>query len=36
MDVSLQYRLDPTKAGEVFQKIGSPEQQKEIITSRFR
>lgn len=36
VDVSLQYRLDPTKAAEVFQKIGSPEQQKEIITSRFR
>ena len=36
MDVSLQYRLDPAKAGGVFQKIGSSEQQQEIITSRFR
>jgi regulator of protease activity HflC (stomatin/prohibitin superfamily) len=36
IDVSLQYRLDPLKAGEVFQKIGDPSQEKEIITSRFR
>lgn len=36
IDVSLQYRLDPTKAGEVFQKIGEPSQQQEIIISRFR
>jgi regulator of protease activity HflC (stomatin/prohibitin superfamily) len=36
LDVSLQYRLDPEKAGEVFQKIGTEDQQKEIIISRFR
>lgn len=36
LDVSLQYRLNPEKAGEVFQKIGKEEQQKEIIVSRFR
>ncbi len=36
LDVSLQYRLDPQKAGEVFQKIGTENQQQEIIISRFR
>ena len=36
IDVSLQYRLDSLKAGDVFQKIGDPSQEKEIITSRFR
>jgi regulator of protease activity HflC (stomatin/prohibitin superfamily) len=34
MDVSLQYRLDPAKAAEVYQTIGTNET--EIITSRFR
>ncbi len=34
LDVSLQYRLDPTKAAEVYQKLGNNE--KEIIQSRFR
>lgn len=34
IDVSLQYRLDPQKAGEVYQKIGNNE--KDIIVSRFR
>lgn len=34
IDVSLQYRLDPQKAGEVYQKLG--ENEKEIIVSRFR
>jgi len=36
IDVSLQYRLDPLKAGDVFKKIGDPSQEKEIIISRFR
>jgi prohibitin 1 len=36
IDVSLQYRLDPQKAGDVFLKIGDPSQEKEVITSRFR
>lgn len=36
LDVSLQYRIEPQKAGEIFQKIGDPAQEKEIITSRFR
>ncbi|MGL5032996.1 MAG: prohibitin family protein [Microcystaceae cyanobacterium] len=36
LDVSLQYRIDPQKAGDVFQKIGDPAKEKEIITSRFR
>jgi regulator of protease activity HflC (stomatin/prohibitin superfamily) len=34
MDVSLQYRLDPQKAAEVFSNIGTDEQ--EILTSQFR
>jgi regulator of protease activity HflC (stomatin/prohibitin superfamily) len=34
IDVSLQYRLNPQKAGEVYQKIGDNEE--EIIVSRFR
>jgi regulator of protease activity HflC (stomatin/prohibitin superfamily) len=34
LDVSLQYRLDPQKAGEVYQKLGDNE--KEVIISRFR
>ena len=34
LDVSLQYRLDPQKAGDVYQKLG--ENEKEIIVSRFR
>lgn len=36
IDVSLQYRLDPLKAGDIFKKIGDPSQEKDIITSRFR
>jgi regulator of protease activity HflC (stomatin/prohibitin superfamily) len=36
IDVSLQYRLNPEKAGEVFSSLGSEEQQREIIVSRFR
>ncbi len=36
IDVSLQYRLNPEKAGEVFSSLGSEEQQREIIISRFR
>ena len=36
IDVSLQYRLDPLKAGDVFKKIGDPSQEKKIIISRFR
>jgi len=36
LDVSLQYRLDPQKAGEVFSSLGDEGQQKEIIISRFR
>jgi regulator of protease activity HflC (stomatin/prohibitin superfamily) len=34
MDVSLQYRLDPQQADEIYQNIG--EDASEIITSRFR
>lgn len=34
LDVSLQYRLDPQKAGDVYQKLG--ENEKEILVSRFR
>ncbi|AIE75404.1 MULTISPECIES: prohibitin family protein [unclassified Synechocystis] len=36
IDVSLQYRLNPEKAGEVFSSLGNEEQQREIIISRFR
>lgn len=36
LDVSLQYRLDPAKAGEVFSSLGDEAQQREIIISRFR
>jgi regulator of protease activity HflC (stomatin/prohibitin superfamily) len=36
LDVSLQYRLDPQKAGQVFSTLGDENQQKEIIISRFR
>ncbi len=36
IDVSLQYRLDPQKAGEVFTSLGNENQQREIIISRFR
>lgn len=36
IDVSLQYRLDPQKAGEVFSTLGDENQQKDIIISRFR
>ncbi|MFN5515114.1 MAG: prohibitin family protein [Cyanobacteriota bacterium] len=34
IDVSLQYRLDPQRAGDVYLKVGNNE--KEIIISRFR
>lgn len=34
LDVSLQYRIDPTKAQEIYQKLGTDEE--EIIISRFR
>jgi len=34
IDVSLQYKLDPQKAAEVYQNIGTEEE--DIITSRFR
>ncbi|MCU0538163.1 MAG: prohibitin family protein [Hydrococcus sp. Prado102] len=34
LDVSLQYKIDPQKVGEVYQNIGTQEQ--EIIISRFR
>lgn len=34
LDVSLQYRLDPTKAAQVYQNLGQNE--KDIIQSRFR
>jgi regulator of protease activity HflC (stomatin/prohibitin superfamily) len=34
IDVSLQYRLDPQRAGDVYLKVGNNE--REIITSRFR
>jgi regulator of protease activity HflC (stomatin/prohibitin superfamily) len=36
IDVSLQYRLDPQKAGEVFSTLGDENQQRDIIISRFR
>jgi regulator of protease activity HflC (stomatin/prohibitin superfamily) len=34
LDVSLQYRIEPSKAQEIYQKLGSNEE--EIIISRFR
>ncbi|MGL5080192.1 MAG: prohibitin family protein [Microcoleaceae cyanobacterium] len=34
LDVSLQYRVDPAKVGEIYQNIGTDEQ--EIVVSRFR
>lgn len=34
LDVSLQYRIDPAKAQEIYQKLGANEE--EIIVSRFR
>lgn len=34
IDVSLQYKIEPNKAGEVYENIGTDET--EIITSRFR
>ncbi|ELS33539.1 MULTISPECIES: prohibitin family protein [Pseudanabaena] len=34
IDISLQYHIDPTKAGRIYQNIGLEE--REILTSRFR
>jgi regulator of protease activity HflC (stomatin/prohibitin superfamily) len=34
IDVSLQYRIDPQKAGDIYQNLGT--EQREIIISRFR
>jgi len=36
IDVSLQYRLEPQKAADVYQTIGSNQNDQEIIVSRFR